>query len=119
GGMGIVFKAFDQILHRVVAIKALAPGRALRPAARERFVREARAAAAVRHENVIDIHAVEEANGLPYLVMEYVTGGSLQERLDRAGALAPSEAARIGVEIARGLAAAHARGLIHRDIKPA
>lgn len=119
GGMGVVLRAFDEKLHRVVAIKVMAPELATSATARKRFVREAQAAAAVRNEHVIDIHAVEEANGLPYLVMEYVCGQSLQERLDQVGPLEPKEILRIGIQVAAGLAAAHVQGLIHRDIKPA
>ncbi len=119
GGMGVVLKAFDEKLHRVVAIKVMATGLATSATARKRFIREAQAAAAVRNEHVIDIHAVEEANGLPYLVMEYVSGLSLQERLDQAGPLEVQEILRIGIQVATGLAAAHDQGLIHRDIKPA
>jgi WD40 repeat protein len=119
GGMGVVLKAFDEVLHRVVAIKVMAPQLAANPAARKRFLREARMAAAVCHEHVITIHAVEEADGLPYLVMQYVARVSLQERLDRTGPLEIKEILRIGTQTARGLAAAHAHGLIHRDIKPA
>jgi WD40 repeat protein/tRNA A-37 threonylcarbamoyl transferase component Bud32 len=118
GGMGQVFKAFDRPLKRWVAIKALAPNLAGEELARLRFAREARAAAAVRHENVITIHAVREANGLPYFVMEYITGGSLQDYLDRQPAPDWRIVARLGAEIAAGLAAAHAKGLIHRDVKP-
>ncbi|HEX3148211.1 MAG TPA: serine/threonine-protein kinase [Gemmataceae bacterium] len=119
GGMGIVFKAHDESLQRTVAIKVMAPHLAQSPTARKRFLREARAAAAVRDEHIIDIHAVAEANGLPFLVMEYVAGESLQQRLDRTGPLTLQEILRIGIQTATGLAAAHARGLIHRDIKPA
>src|SRR5262249_50753542 len=74
GGMGVVLKAFDPSLHRVVAIKALAPQLATNGTARKRFTREAQAAAAVSHEHVVTIHAVEEANGVPYLVMQYIAG---------------------------------------------
>jgi tRNA A-37 threonylcarbamoyl transferase component Bud32 len=119
GGMGVVLKAVDEKLHRVVAIKVMAPQLATSATARKRFIREAQAAAAVRNEHVIDIHAVEEADGLPYLVMEYVSGVSLQERLDQSGPLEPKEILRIGIQVATGLAAAHEQGLIHRDIKPA
>jgi serine/threonine protein kinase/cytochrome c-type biogenesis protein CcmH/NrfG len=119
GGMGMVLKAFDGTLGRHVAIKVMAPQLAASASARKRFTREARAMAAVRHDNVIDIHAVAEANGVPFLVMEYIAGGSLQERLRKGGALPAEEIVRIGVRIAAGLAAAHAAGLIHRDIKPA
>src|SRR5262249_55604204 len=85
GGMGIVLRAFDEKLHRVVALKVMAAQLAINATARKRFVREAQAAAAIRNEHVIDIHAVDEVNGLPYLAMEYVAGMSLQERLDRDG----------------------------------
>jgi hypothetical protein len=119
GGMGIVLKAFDEKLHRVVAVKVMAPALAASPLGRKRFVREAQAAAAVRHEHVIDIHAVEDAGPLPYLVMEYILGVSLEDRIRRAGLLTLKEVLRIGMQIAQGLAAAHAQGLVHRDIKPA
>jgi serine/threonine protein kinase len=118
GGMGVVLKAFDSTLHRVVAIKVLAPQLATSPGARKRFLREARAAAAVSHDHVVTIHAVDEANGMPYLVMQYIAGVSLQDRLDRDGPLPVKEILRIGMQTASGLAAAHAHGLIHRDIKP-
>jgi hypothetical protein len=117
GGMGIVLRAFDEKLHRVVAIKVMAPELAATSPPRKRFLREARSAAAVRHEHVVDIHAVE-AQPIPYLVMEYVSGETLQQRLDRVGPLEVPEILRFGQQIALGLAAAHERGLIHRDIKP-
>jgi hypothetical protein len=119
GGMGVVLKAFDPTLCRLVAIKVMAGTLAGSTTARRRFTREARAAAAVGHEHVVTVHGVHEADGLPYLVMEYVAGESLQARLDRAGPLETSEVVRIGRETAQGLAAAHAQGLVHRDIKPA
>jgi serine/threonine-protein kinase len=119
GGMGVVLKAFDPSLHRVVAIKVLAPQLATSGVARKRFLREARAAAAVSHDHIVTIHAVDEANGLPYLVMQYVAGRSLQERLDKEGPLELGEILRIGMQTASGLAAAHAHGIVHRDIKPA
>jgi WD40 repeat protein len=119
GGMGVVLKAFDSRLHRIVAIKVMAPALASSASARQRFNRESRAAAAVRNEHVIDIHAVGEENGLPYLVMELIAGRSLQERIDQTGPMQLKEVLRIGLQTARGLAAAHAQGVIHRDIKPA
>jgi WD40 repeat protein/serine/threonine protein kinase len=119
GGTGVVFKAIDPALDRVVAMKVLAPHLAASAAARRRFAREAKAAAAVCHDNVMAIYAVDEANGLPFLIMQYVAGLSLQERLDRTGPLQIREILRIGVQTAAGLAAAHAQGLVHRDIKPA
>jgi serine/threonine protein kinase/WD40 repeat protein len=118
GGMGVVLKAFDEHLHRVVAVKVMAPEMAASATARLRFLREARAAAAVRHEDVIDIHAVEQ-EPLPYLVMEFIDGKTLQQKIDRAGPLQLQEILRIGYQIACGLAAAHMQGLIHRDVKPA
>ncbi|MCA9056075.1 MAG: serine/threonine protein kinase, partial [Planctomycetaceae bacterium] len=109
--------AFDEKLHRVVAIKVLAPEMAATSPARKRFLREARSSAAVRHENVVAIYAVED-EPIPYLVMEYVPGQTLQQRLQEHGPLQLSDVLRLGRQIADGLAAAHAEGLIHRDIKP-
>jgi serine/threonine protein kinase len=119
GGMGIVLCAHDPALDRQVAIKVLAPGLHAGALARRRFAREARAAAAVVNEHVVAIHAVDEWEGLPYLVMQYVAGKSLQERIDRGGPLRTEEILRIGMQAATGLAAAHAQGLVHRDVKPA
>ncbi len=119
GGMGVVLKAFDPALNRVVAIKVLAATVAGSALARRRFAREAQAAAAVSHDHIVPIHAVHSAEGLPYLVMQYVAGESLQTRLDRGGPLDVEAVVRIGLQTAEGLAAAHAQGLIHRDIKPA
>ena len=119
GGMGVVLKAFDPALSRNVAIKVLSSSLATCGAARRRFLREARAAAAVVHEHVVGVFAVVESAGLPFLVMEYVPGRSLQDRLDRHGALSLPEVLRIGTQTAAGLAAAHAQGLVHRDVKPA
>jgi serine/threonine-protein kinase len=119
GGMGVVLKAFDPALNRNVAIKVLSASLATCGAARRRFLREARAAAAVVHEHVVDVFAVVESAGLPFLVMEYVPGRSLQDRLDKTGPLALPELLRIGTQTACGLAAAHAQGLVHRDVKPA
>ena len=119
GGMGVVLKAFDPALHRLVAIKVLAPQWVPSSAARDRFAREARAMAAVRHDHVVAVYDVDEVNGQPYLVMEYVPGVSLQQRLDETGSLTVEEAVRIGMQTAMGLAAAHAQDLIHRDVKPA
>lgn len=118
GGFGVVLKAFDSALGRSVAIKVLASPLAASASARSRFAREAKAAAAVVHENVVAIHAVDSWNGLPYLVMQCVVGRSLQERVDQDGPLAVKEVLRIGMQAALGLAAAHAQGLVHRDIKP-
>ncbi|MGA2255233.1 MAG: protein kinase, partial [Thermoguttaceae bacterium] len=119
GGMGVVLKALDAALNRYVAIKVLAPHLGTSGAARKRFSREAQASAAVVHDNVIEIYGVAEAAGLPYLVMPYVRGPSLQRRIDGQGPLALVEILRVGMQAAAGLAAAHAQGLVHRDVKPA
>jgi hypothetical protein len=120
GGMGVVLKAFDTALRRVVAIKVMAAALAGSATARRRFIREAQAAAAVCHDHIVTVHAVREAEGgLPYLVMHYVAGESLQARLDRVGPLEVEAVVQIGLQTALGLAAAHAQGLIHRDVKPA
>jgi serine/threonine protein kinase len=119
GGMGVVLKGYDTALKRIVAIKVLSPLLATSESARTRFAREAQAAAAVTHDNIIQIYSVDQANGLPYLVMPFSRGTSLQKRLDQRGALELVEVLRIGFQIASGLAAFHAQGLVHRDIKPA
>jgi eukaryotic-like serine/threonine-protein kinase len=119
GGMGVVLKAHDSELNRPIAIKLLAPHLAHVGAARERFAREGRAAAAVVHEHVVAIHNVESDGKAPFLVMQYVPGRSLQMRVDEDGPLAVEEILRIGMQAASGLAAAHRQGLIHRDVKPA
>ena len=118
GAFGSVFKAFDTRLDRIVAVKILAPELAASGGARKRFIREAKSAASVRHEHVVDIHAVDE-EPIPYLVMECIIGQTLQQKLDRTGPLPVLEILRIGYQIATGLSAAHSLGLIHRDIKPA
>ena len=119
GGFGVVLRAFDDKLHRAVAIKTLSHSLVGSATARQRFVREARAAAAVNHDNVVHIYEVEEAAPVPYLVMEYVAGSSLDEKLRQNGPLPVNEVLLLGSQIAEGLAAAHAQGLVHRDIKPA
>ncbi|MBM3982126.1 MAG: hypothetical protein FJ304_18055 [Planctomycetes bacterium] len=117
GAFGIVYRAFDDVLQRVVAVKVLAPQMAATSPARKRFLREARTSAAVRHENVVQVYEVGE-QPLPYLVMEFIPGETLQSRLDRVGPVEPAEVVRIGRQIADGLAAAHGTDLVHRDIKP-
>jgi serine/threonine protein kinase len=118
GGMGVVFLAFEPALKREVAVKVLAPQLASVPSARQRFLREAQAAAAVAHDNIVAIHAIGEFKGLPLLVMHRVAGPSLEQCL-ATGPLPLAEVVRVGMEAARGLAAAHACGVVHRDIKPA
>ena len=119
GGFGVVLKGFDERLHRVVAIKVLSPAYAANGSARQRFIREARAAAAVKNEHVVGIYDVEDDAQPPYFVMEMIDGESLQAKLDRSGSLGVKEVLRIGMQIAEGLAVAHKQGLVHRDIKPA
>ena len=119
GGMGIVLRALDVRLNRVVAMKVLSPELAASPQARQRFLREAQAAAAVSHAHVVTIYAVDDDVQLPFLVMECIGGQSLQQKIDRQGTFSIAEILRIGMQTAAGLAAAHAQGLVHRDIKPA
>jgi serine/threonine protein kinase len=119
GGMGIVFAAEDTRLARTVALKVMRPEVASKPQARERFLREARAAAALEHENVVSIYHIGEERGVPFLAMQWLKGTSLEERLERVGALSVLEVVSLGRQVALGLAAAHEKGLIHRDIKPA
>jgi serine/threonine protein kinase len=120
GGMGVVLEAFDTHLQRRVALKVMAPELSHDETARKRFCREARAAAAITHEHVVAVHHVahEEERDVPFLVMQLVNGEALERRLERTGPLPPKDVIRIGMEIASGLAAAHAHDLIHRDIKP-
>lgn len=117
GGMGIVLKGHDAKLNRVVALKVLTPAFAMNTTARKRFLREAQAAAAVGHPQVVSIYSVDE-DRLPYLVMEFVDGPSLQERLKSEGFLRLNQILRIGAQVAAGLSAAHAQGIVHRDVKP-
>ncbi|MDB4533869.1 serine/threonine protein kinase [Vicingaceae bacterium] len=119
GGMGIVFKGFDRELNRPVAIKMLVPRLASNGAARRRFSREAKAAAAIGHENVVSIHRISSDNLHPYIVMPYIAGQSLQSFVDHAGPMEINDIVQIGMQIASGLAAAHEQGLVHRDVKPA
>jgi serine/threonine protein kinase len=118
GGMGVVFLAEDTLLGRKVALKTMLPAVAVRPDARERFFREAKAAAAIEHPHIVPILHVGEDGGVPFLAMPFLQGESLESRLERDSCLPPVEAARLAIDMADGLAAAHAHGLIHRDIKP-
>ena len=119
GGMGVVFDAEDSQLCRRVALKILKPELALTPLLRKRFLQEARAAAALPSDHVVAIYQVGSAGEVPYLAMQYLEGETLEQCLQRVGRLPAAEAARLGRDIALGLAAAHDKGLIHRDIKPA
>jgi WD40 repeat protein len=119
GRFGIVYQAVDE-LDRLVAVKVLKPELAADAKERGRFEQEARKAAAVRHDHVITVYQVGHAQDfpLPYLVMEYLEGETLSDRLRRQGVLEPRSAAQTVLQVALGLAAAHARGLVHRDVKP-
>jgi eukaryotic-like serine/threonine-protein kinase len=119
GGMGIVLRARDTKLERIVALKVLAAPLAASGTARQRFIREAKAAAAIRDEHVVAIYAVRDDAPVPYLVMEYIDGCNLEALQRRGGPLEVKEVLRIGIQVASGLAAAHRHGLIHRDVKPA
>ncbi len=118
GGMGVVYKAEDTLLKRLVAIKAMLPALAASVSAGKRFLREAQAMAAVEHDHIVRVLDVSEERGVPFLVMELLKGEPLDVRLEREKTLPVREVVRLGKEMAEGLAAAHEHGLIHRDIKP-
>jgi len=118
GGMGVVFQAEDPALKRLVALKAMKPSIAADAAARQRFLLEAQAAAAVKNDHVVTIYQVGEDRGVPYLAMEFLEGEPLDNWLKRGRQPSLPQLLRMGREMALGLAAAHERGLIHRDIKP-
>jgi eukaryotic-like serine/threonine-protein kinase len=119
GGMARVYLASDRVLERQVAVKVLSPPYAQDPVFVERFRREARSAASLSHPNIVAVFDSGSDAGEHYLVMEYVAGQSLAELLADQGRLAPRRAAELGVEVCAALAAAHAQGLVHRDVKPA
>jgi serine/threonine protein kinase len=118
GGMGIVFQAEDAHLGRPVALKVMKPSTDGTGRDRQRFLREARAIAAIDHENIVTIYQVSEQRGIPYFAMQLLSGETLETRLKKRKRLHYFDALRIGRQVAKGLAAAHACGLIHRDIKP-
>ena len=118
GGMGVVFLAEDPRLKRPVALKAMKPAVAASNSAKERFLKEAEATAAIEHDHIVTIYQVGEDRGIPFIAMRYLRGESLQARLDREHRLDQREVVRLGRQIALGLAAAHERGLVHRDVKP-
>lgn len=118
GGMGLVHHAHDAVLDRDVAVKLLADNLAMDPEARERFDREARAAARLTHPHVVRVYDVGEENGRPYFVMEHVPGGSLAVILREGGPLPASDVVEVARDVLKGLAAAHDAGLLHRDLKP-
>lgn len=118
GGMGVVYKARQVSLDRVVAVKVLSPAFVIDASAKERFLREAKAAASVRHPNVVAIHAISDQSSFPYLVMEFVRGHSLQQELDSGKQLGIANVILIGKQVAGALDAAHSQGVVHRDVKP-
>jgi HD-like signal output (HDOD) protein/tRNA A-37 threonylcarbamoyl transferase component Bud32 len=119
GAMGVVFKGYEPGLNRHVAIKVMSRDLEFDEDARKRFAREARSVAAIRHQNVVAVYAVREASNTTYLVMEFIEGESLEQWQDRDGRLPLPALIRITEQVAAGLAAAHSRGIIHRDVKPA
>ncbi|KOY57986.1 serine/threonine-protein kinase [Streptomyces sp. XY332] len=122
GGMGKVWRAHDELLHRTVAVKELTAGLYVAQADREvlhaRTQKEARAAARIQHPAVVVVHDVLEHDDRPWIVMEYIDGPSLAEAAKAAGRIEPNEAARIGLHVLGALRAAHAVGVLHRDVKP-
>lgn len=119
GSAGVVVKALDPRLNRFVAIKLLAPAYSNVGCSRHRFEREGRAIASVKDPHVMPVHAVDEYLGTPYIVMQYMPDGSLQKRIDDAGPMSTMEVVCVGMQIAKGLSAAHRLGIVHRDVKPA
>ncbi len=118
GGMGVAYKAFDTRLKRTVAVKTLHQALSDVPAIKRRLLREARAAAALAHPNICTVHAIDEADGVPFIVMEYVKGRTLADVIAE-GPMDPLEVTALAVQVVDALAAAHAKGIVHRDIKPA
>lgn len=118
GGMSTVYRAFDTVLERTVAIKRMHRNLAENPEQLERFGREARAVARLNHPNIVQVIDAGEHDDTPFIVFEYVAGETLKERVQRAGRLPVTEAVAYAIEIARALGAAHERGIVHRDVKP-
>src|SRR5574341_645567 len=118
GGMGVVYKAEDTRLKRLVALKFLPPQIMASEAEKNRFVHEARAAAALNHPNICTIHEIDEVDGQTFIAMEFIEGQSLKEKIE-AGPPQLDEVVNIAMQVAEGLQAAHEKGVTHRDIKPA
>jgi serine/threonine protein kinase/formylglycine-generating enzyme required for sulfatase activity/WD40 repeat protein len=118
GGMGMVFRAEDARLKRQVALKVMKPSVAASRTAKDRFLREAQFTAAIEHDNIVQIFQVGEDNGVPFIAMPFLKGESLKTRQERVGRMSQKDVLKVGIQVAAGLAAAHERNLIHRDIKP-
>jgi eukaryotic-like serine/threonine-protein kinase len=119
GGMGVVYRAFDTLLQRIVAVKVISTTIDGNPDLRERFFREARAAGQLSHPNIITIHDLGEENGVPYLAMEYLVGEDLQRRMSGLDRMSIAHKLDLAIEVCEGLQFAHNHAVIHRDIKPA
>ena len=117
GGMGVVYKARDSHLKRFVALKVLPPEKVADPERKQRFVREARAASALNHPNIVTVYDIDQSDGVDFIAMEHVEGKTLDELIGRKG-LKLSEALKYAIQIADALAKAHAAGIVHRDLKP-
>jgi serine/threonine protein kinase/Tol biopolymer transport system component len=117
GGMGIVYKAFDTRLNRAVALKVLPPDKVSDPERKRRFVKEARAASALNHPNIVTIHDIDQADGVDFIAMEYVAGKTLDRQIPCKG-MQIAKALEFAMQLANALAAAHSAGIIHRDLKP-
>ncbi len=117
GGMGVVYKARDTRLNRTVAIKVLPADRVSDPERKRRFIQEARAASALNHPNIITLYDIGSESGIDFIVMEYVAGKTLDQRIPRKG-MRLNEALKVAIQMADALAKAHSAGIIHRDLKP-
>ena len=115
--MGVVYKARDTRLNRSVAIKVLPADKVSDPERKRRFIQEARAASALNHPNIITLHDIGSESGIDFIVMEYVPGKTLDQRIPRKG-MRLNEALKLAIQIADALAKAHSAGIIHRDLKP-
>src|SRR5437868_13819795 len=119
GGMGVVYRAFDTVLERVVALKLVLTPTGLEAELRERFFREARAAGHLTHKNIVTIYDLGEHDGRPYIAMEYLDGEDLQKRLARSEKMSLRRKLDLAIDMCEGVEYAHAHGVVHRDLKPA
>ena len=121
GGMGVVYKARDPVMHRLVALKTLNPDLLGNAELRKRFEREAQAAGALQHVNIVSIFDLGEADGVPYIAMAFLDGESLEKTIARRSAMPLAEKLKIVIQFCRGLHYAHTfeKGVVHRDVKPA